>query len=206
MWQLITQPELLIIWLVAIVYAITVHEFSHAYAAYLQGDRTAASQGRLTFNPLAHLDPVGFIVLLLAGFGWGKPVPFNPYNLKYKKWGPVLVSLAGPASNILSFVIFGFVLKILAVNNILAPENLLINFLGILIYINFVLAVFNLLPLPPLDGSKLLYAVIPPARHDLIVRLEVYGPWMLLAFVIFGGSLFYALFQTLYSFALRIFG
>jgi Zn-dependent protease len=206
MWQLITQPELLIIWLVAIIYAITVHEFSHAYAAYLQGDRTAADQGRLTFNPLAHLDPVGFIVLLLAGFGWGKPVPFNPYNLKNKKWGPVLVSLAGPASNILSFVIFGFVLKILTVNNVLGPENLLINFLGVLIYINFVLAVFNLLPLPPLDGSKLLYAVIPPARQDLIVRLEVYGPWILLAFVIFGGSLFYSLFRTLYSFALRIFG
>ena len=206
MWQLLTQPQLLIVWLVAIVYAITVHEFSHAYSAYLQGDRTAADQGRLTFNPLKHLDPIGFMVLLLAGFGWGKPVPFNPYNLKNQKLGPVLVSLAGPASNLISFVIFGFLLKILLATGVIGSDNLLATFLLVLIEINFTLAIFNLLPIPPLDGSKLLYSIIPASRQDLVIKMEMYGPWILLAFVIFGGSLFYALFQALYNFAIRIFG
>lgn len=206
MWQLLSEPQLLIVWLVAIVYAITVHEFSHAYSAYLQGDHTAADQGRLTFNPLKHLDPIGFIVLLLAGFGWGKPVPFNPYNLKKQKLGPVLVSLAGPASNLLSFVIFGFVLKALLATGVITSDNLLATFLLVLIEINFTLAIFNLIPIPPLDGSKLLYSIIPPARQGIIVKMEMYGPWILLGFVIFGGSLFFALFQWLYNFAIRIFG
>jgi Zn-dependent protease len=206
MWQLITQPQLLVVWLVAIIYAITIHEFSHALAAYLQGDRTAADQGRLTFNPLKHLDPIGFMVLLLAGFGWGRPVPFNPYNLKNQKVGPAFVSLAGPASNLISFVVFGFVLKALLAIGVIGSNNLLATFLLVLIEINFILAIFNLLPIPPLDGSKLLYSVIPAARHNIIIKMEMYGPWILLAFVIFGGSLFYSLFQTLYNFAIKIFG
>ncbi len=206
MWQLLSQPQLLVVWLIGIVYAITVHEFSHAYAAYLLGDHTAKDQGRLTLNPIKHIDPVGFIVLLLAGFGWGRPVPFNPYNLKNAKWSPVLVSLAGPASNIISFLIFGFALKFFVIGGIVSPDNLLASFLTILVYINFILAIFNLLPLPPLDGSKLLYAIIPQRYQHIVVRLEMYGPWILLMLVIFGGSLFYYLFQTLYTVALRIFG
>jgi len=206
MWQLFSQPQLLIIWIVGIIYAITVHEFSHAYAAHLQGDGTARQQGRLTLNPLSHLDPIGFIVLLLAGFGWGKPVPFNPYNLKNRKWGPLLISLAGPASNIISFLIFGFLMKLLLMNGIIGSENLLATFLGYLIYINFILAVFNLLPIPPLDGSKILYTFIPQNYQHIIVPFERFGPFIILAFVFFGGSVFYYLFQTLFSFALRIFG
>ncbi len=206
MWQLLSDPILLVIWLIGIVYAITIHEFSHAWAAYLQGDNTARYQGRLTLNPISHIDPFGFIVLLLAGFGWGRPVPFNPYNLKNTKWGPVLVSLAGPASNIISFLIFGFLLKLLVGTNILSPENLLASFLTILLYINFILAVFNLLPIPPLDGSKVLYALIPTRFQHYIATFERYGPWLLILLVIFGGSIFFALFRTLYSLALRIFG
>jgi len=206
MWQLFSQPELLIIWLICIVYAITVHEFSHAYAAYKQGDMTARDQGRLNLNPLSHIDWVGFMVLLLAGFGWGKPVPFNPYNLRNQKYGPVIISLAGPLANIISFLVFGFALKILVLNNIISTDNLLAQLLLYLIYINFILAVFNLIPLPPLDGSKVLYSVIPQRYQHVIVSLERYGPFILLFLVIFGGSVFFALFQTLFNFALKIFG
>src|SRR3989344_9051947 len=95
---LFTQPSLFFLWLLAITYGITIHEFSHVLAARLQGDDTGERLGRLTLNPLAHLDPFGFILLLVVGFGWGKPAPYNPYNLKNQKWGEVLVALAGPAS------------------------------------------------------------------------------------------------------------
>ncbi|MFA5052270.1 MAG: site-2 protease family protein [Patescibacteria group bacterium] len=206
MLSLFSQPQLLIAWLVGIVYAITIHEFSHAYASYLEGDHTAADSGRLTLNPLKHLDPIGFIVLLIAGFGWGRPVPFNPYNLKHQKWGPVLLSLAGPASNVISFIVFGFLLKLLLVNSVIAPDNLLTSFLLIVVEINFVLAIFNLLPFPPLDGSKLLYAILPYRFQGGVRRLEVYGPWILLMFVVLGGSLFSALIGTLYNAAIKIFG
>ncbi len=206
MLSLLSQPQLLIAWLVGIVYAITIHEFSHAYAAYKEGDHTAADQGRLTLNPLKHLDPIGFIVLLLAGFGWGRPVPFNPYNLKHQKWGPVLISIAGPASNLISFIVFGFLLKFLVSSNLIGSDNLLTTFLLMMIEINFVLAIFNLLPFPPLDGSKLLYAVVPYRFQDAVRRLELYGPWILLIFVVLGGSLFSALIGTLYNLAVKIFG
>ena len=206
LFQLLSSPQLLIVWLLGIVYAITVHEFSHAYAAYLLGDNTAKSQGRLTLNPISHIDPIGFIVLLLAGFGWGRPVPFNPYNLRNPRWGPVIISLAGPATNIISFLVFGFLLKIILINNLVSGDNLLITFLTVLVYINFILAIFNFIPIPPLDGSKLLYAVIPQSHHHFLAPIERYGPWLLLFVVIFGGSIFFAMFQTLYAFALRIFG
>ncbi|MFH0804879.1 MAG: site-2 protease family protein [Patescibacteria group bacterium] len=203
---LLSQPQLLLIWLVGIVYAITVHEFSHALAATQLGDRTARDQGRLTLNPMKHLDMVGFIVLLLAGFGWGRPVPFNPYNLRNQRWGPVLISLAGPASNLLSFLVFGFALKLVLGNGILEPTNLLAQFMFLLLEINFVLAVFNLLPVPPLDGSKLLYALLPSRFQHVIEPLERYGSFVLLGLVILGGSLIGGMFNALYQFALRIFG
>lgn len=206
MWQLLSQPEMLVMWLLGIIYAITIHEFSHAFAAYKQGDNTAKDQGRLTLNPLVHLDLIGFIVLLLAGFGWGKPVPFNPYNLKSPKWGPVIVSLAGPASNILSFIVFGFLLKFLLASEIISPDNLLATFLTVMLYINFILAIFNLIPLPPLDGSKVLYAFVPAKYQPIIMKMEMYGPWLLLMLVVFGGSIFFYIFSNLYSLAFRIFG
>lgn len=203
---LLSQPQLLIAWLVGIVYAITIHEFSHAYVSYREGDHTAADLGRLTLNPLKHLDPIGFIVLLIAGFGWGRPVPFNPYNLRHQKWGPVFIALAGPASNLISFVVFGFLLKLLLMNNVIGTDNLLAAFLLVMVEINFILAIFNLLPFPPLDGSKLLYAVVPYRYQDSVRRLELYGPWILLIFVVFGGSLFSGLIGSLYNLAIRIFG
>ena len=198
---LFQNPQLFIIWILVIVYAISVHEFSHAFSAYVQGDSTAKYHGRLTLNPLKHLDIIGFLMLLIVGFGWGKPVPFNPFNLKNKRWGPALVSIAGPLSNIISLVIFGFLLKILLTNGILAVDNLLTIFLLFMIQINAILAIFNLIPIPPLDGSKILYSILPARFGNFKLMLERNGPFILLTLIILdsfsGLSIFGRLFLSL---------
>lgn len=207
---LFQQPLMFIVWALAIVYAITVHEFSHAYAAYILGDKTAASEGRLSFNPLAHLDVFGTIMLLIVGFGWGKPVPFNPYNLKNQRYGPAIISLAGPLSNIISFFIFGIILKILLLNHILGVDNLLTQFFVIVILINATLAIFNLLPIPPLDGSKLLYALLPVRYENLKFNIERYGPMVLITVValdiLFGISIFSGLINGILLLINKLFG
>ena len=187
----------------AIVYGITVHEFSHVLAAYLQGDDTGERLGRLTLNPLSHVDAFGFLMLLFVGFGWGKPAPYNPYNLKYHKWGEVLVALAGPASNLISVIIFGLLANLLV--NILGPVNLLIQFLSFLVLINIVLLVFNLIPIPPLDGSKFLFAVLPTKYNHLKMQLIQNGPWILLFLIIadnfLGINIFGRLFNVFFNLA-----
>jgi len=122
---LFSEPLLLFAWIAAMVIAITIHEFAHALASYSMGDPTAKDNGRLTLNPLKHLDLWGTIMLLVAGFGWGKPVPYNPYNLKNQRWGPALISLAGPGSNLALVIIFGLLLRFLVGFEILPPENML---------------------------------------------------------------------------------
>src|SRR3989338_6823830 len=107
------NPAVAIVWVLAIVIALTVHEFSHALAGKWRGDKTAEYEGRLTLNPMAHIDWIGFIPLLLLGFGWAKPVPFNPYNLRDPKWDSVLIALAGPASNFILALLSGFALRLL---------------------------------------------------------------------------------------------
>jgi Zn-dependent protease len=185
--QLFSEPALFIAWLVAIIIALSVHEFSHALAGYKLGDETAKNYGRLTLNPMAHLSGVGLFMLLIAGFGWGKPVPFNPLNLKNRRFGPALIALAGPISN-LAMAIFGsLILKILLVLNVfLAPEkNLLIIFLAVFILINLMLLVFNLLPIPPLDGSKILYSFLhAPKYQKFIYNYEKNGPLILIGLLI----------------------
>lgn len=178
--QLFTQPALFFVWLLAIVYALTVHEFSHAFAGDLQGDDTARNQGRLTLNPLAHIEWFGLVFLLLAGFGWGRPVPFNPLNLNNKRFGPFLVAFAGPLANLLSVVIFGFALKLLLSFTALPADNLLILFLFILVQLNLVLFLFNLIPLPPLDGSKIWSVLAPDFFYRIGPQLERIGPIILL--------------------------
>ena len=126
------QPILFLAWLLAIFYGITVHEFAHAWAASWQGDDTAKSLGRLTLNPLSHIDIFGLLMLVLAGFGWGKPVPVNKSNLKNGKVSDNLVSLAGIFTNLVSLVIFGIILKLLILYSSFGPNNLLINFLFML--------------------------------------------------------------------------
>lgn len=179
LWQ---EPQIFLLVLLSIILAITVHEFGHAFLAYVQGDRTALYEGRLTFNPLRHIDPIGFVLLLVAGFGWGKPVPFNPYNLRSQKFGPFLVGLAGPFFNILSVLVYGIILHFAK----LSTDNLLAIFLQFLITINLNLAIFNLIPLPPLDGSKILYTFLVGRYDNVILFLERNSLWILLGLLFLG--------------------
>lgn len=169
--------------------AISIHEFAHAFAANYLGDSTAKLQGRLTLNPLSHLDLWGTLLLLFVGFGWGKPVPFNPYNLKNQKFGPAIISIAGPVSNLILVIVFSLVLKYIYPLLGLGYENALFYFLYTLIMINAVLMVFNLLPIPPLDGSKLLFAILPESMDNVKIFLERYGFIILIALIFFSGNL-----------------
>ncbi len=123
-------------------------------------------------------------MLLFVGFGWGNPAPYNPHNLKYKKWGSVLVAIAGPLSNIISLFVFGFALKFLRLYTGFAPDNLLLQFLMFLALINLVLLVFNLIPIPPLDGSKVLFTVLPDRFNEFKYMLAKNGPMILIFLVI----------------------
>lgn len=176
---------LLLAWIAAIIIILTIHEFSHALAGTVLGDQTAKIMGRLTLNPLSHISWLGFFMLMLAGFGWGNPVPFNPYNLKYQRFGPAIVALAGPLANLIMAFISGFILRFLIVNQIIGIENLLAQFLNLLIVLNIVLMVFNLLPIPPLDGSKVLFSIIADRKYDnMRLMLEQRGPFILLLIII----------------------
>jgi len=181
---LFTNPLLFVVWIIAIVFALTIHEFFHALAGYLLGDKTAQRAGRLTINPIAHLDPVGFIMLMIVGIGWAKPVPFNPYNLKYQRWGPALVALAGPASNLASVFVLGLATHALFAAG-LGINNLFIVLLVFTIFINAILLFFNIIPVPPLDGSKLLYSYLSSPKYaGLKIRLETQGPYILLGILL----------------------
>ncbi len=147
-----------IYFIIALVVAITVHEFSHAWMANYLGDPTAKYQGRVTLNPLKHLDVFGTIMLFLVGLGWGKPVPVNPRNLKNLKRDSALVSLAGPLSNILVAIVVAFPYKYLVMNE--GAEWIVLT-LQAVFDLNLLLAIFNLLPLPPLDGSKIIGVFVP---------------------------------------------
>lgn len=189
----------------------TVHEFAHGFIARRLGDRTAERAGRLTLNPIAHLDPVGsvFLPLVLAFlggpiFGWAKPVPINPSNFRGDiSKGMVAVSLAGPGSNLLLAFAGAVALGVAAA--VIAPGSLLIPFLRTLILINLFLAFFNLLPIPPLDGSKVLGGLLP-GRQEWLYNLERYGFLLLLALLFFGGinALFVLFIQPVFGFLLNI--
>lgn len=193
--------------LLVLLFSAIIHEISHGFSAKLQGDNTAEAAGRLTLNPLPHLDPFGSIILPLllalpALFGaptiivgWAKPVPFNPNNLRNKKWGPALVALAGPAANIILAVFFGLLLRFF--NLSFLPS--LGFFIAIIVWINLLLAVFNLIPIPPLDGSKLLFSILPYSWHDLELQLERYGFFLILLFIFFGFGLILPLIFWLFS-------
>jgi len=194
----------------AIIFGITIHEFSHAFGATLLGDRTPKYDGRLTLNPLAHLDFLGFMVLLFAGFGWGKPVVYNPFNIRYRRWGPVIISLLGPLSNFIAMFIFGFTLKLLLAYTSLDTGNMLAIFLVALIQINLILGVFNLIPIPPLDGHHILYAFLPPSADSFKRSFERSGPLLLLGLIVldsfFGLSIFASVFQVASDLIFRVFG
>ena len=178
---LFTNPLVFFVWLIAIIVPIALHEFSHALAATLQGDPTPKSMGRLTLNPIAHIDPLGIILLLLAGFGWGKPTPYNPLYLKSQRWGPVIVAVAGPVSNLIMIVAFGLLLRAFA---FLGTTNLMVLLLVALVQINIVLMIFNLIPIPPLDGSKVVFGFLPRSTEQFQMNLERLGPMLLIGLII----------------------
>ncbi|MDI6709487.1 MAG: site-2 protease family protein [Bacillota bacterium] len=166
----------------AIMLALTVHEYAHGFVADRLGDHTARYAGRLTLNPVAHVDWLGLLLLFVAGFGWAKPVPVNPYNLRGNvKQGLLLVSLAGPAANLVLALAASVLLGL--IDYMQSGFGLLLLYQ--LIYINVVLAVFNLIPVPPLDGSKILAGLLP-GRQEWLVALEQYGVLVLLVLMVTG--------------------
>lgn len=181
----------------AVFIGFSFHEFAHAYVANLLGDNTAKLEGRMTLDPMAHIDPIGIIMLILFRFGWAKPVPINPYNFKNRKKGIILVSLAGPVMNffiafIALFIYMTIYYKLGFINKII--ENILVN----IYFINIGLGIFNLIPLPPLDGSKILVGFLPYKIEYNFFRYERYL-YILLILLIFTDSINYILNPMFYG-------
>ncbi|MFY9462378.1 MAG: site-2 protease family protein [Candidatus Sungiibacteriota bacterium] len=188
-----------IFYIAVILFSVVIHEVSHGLMAYALGDSTAKYAGRLTLNPIPHIDIFGSIILpfILAIpaffgaptiiFGWAKPVPYNPFNLRNQKWGPALVGGAGPGANILVAVIFGLLIRVLPYFSGLSPEFIQ-NFsatMAVIVFLNLGLAIFNLVPIPPLDGSKVLFSVLPYQWMHIRELLERNGFILLLVFIFF---------------------
>lgn len=191
----------LIFQLIILLFSVVVHEVSHGLAALKLGDDTAEKMGRLTLNPIKHLDPIGsvflplMLVLLHSGFifGWAKPVPYNPLNLKMPRRDSALLALAGPAANFSLALVFGLLMRIGAHFALWLP---FVSFLGIIVQVNLILGIFNLLPIPPLDGSKILFYFLPSPKLERF--LYQYSFIILLVFIMFGWSLIYPLFSILF--------
>ena len=221
-----------------LIMAVIIHEVSHGYVAYLLGDPTAKYSDRLNLNPLKHLDPVGslivplFLFLAKAPFliGWAKPVPYNPYNLKNQKWGPAIVAIAGPASNFLMAGVFGFLSFLIPLSpynktalamKILSGGGLsgggyfgsLFSIFLLVVLINLVLGVFNLIPIPPLDGSKIVFPLLPffVQRQisiwggELRIFFSQYGIFIFLFIVFFGGVVITPIFNVVFYIVLILF-
>lgn len=199
----------------AILFGLTFHEFWHAYTATRFGDDTPAKQGRLTLNPLAHIDLVGFLMLVYAGFGWAKPVQVSPQAFRNPKRDDILVSIAGPLSNLFTAIVFALFIKglFLFARPMLEIPSYGTYIFKILIYfvwINLVLFVFNLIPLPPLDGSHILFALLPEHFYHLKEKLSQFGGIALMAILFFEslsdldilpiGKITQVIFQTLMQF------
>ncbi len=186
------SPVIFIAGFVGFLLALTVHEYCHALTAYLLGDETAYRAGRLTLNPMAHLDPVGTVLIPLFGalsglpvFGWAKPVPFNPYNLRQSKRDAILIAAAGPVSNYLMAILALTVLRLLIGTAGLGLDNLLVLFMVSFAGVNIVLGTFNLIPVPPLDGSRFLQAVLDaPKYRRTLYWLETRGNMLLIGLLL----------------------
>ncbi len=168
----------------ALLIALTVHEYAHARAAVSLGDPTPRLLGRLTLNPVAHLDPIGLIMLWLFKFGWAKPVPINPSYFKNYRQDMLVVSLAGPVSNMLLALLTAFLIVIAAKMQLLSETWLKV--LSMTYSYNIILAIFNLVPIPPLDGSKVLASILPGTQGRMFEQMEQYGPFILMGLVYIG--------------------
>jgi len=200
------DPVIVIFSLIILLFSIIIHELAHGYVAHALGDPTAKYAGRLTLNPIPHLDPFGSIILpglmfLMQSpvmFGWAKPVPINPYNFKDQKWGSLKTAIAGPISNISVALVFGLLMRFL-------PEAFFISFPGFalmfsfIVRINLILAFFNLLPIPPLDGHWILFRFIPAQFDYIKAFLQQYGIFVLIFLIFFGGlGWLYGIVQAVY--------
>jgi Zn-dependent protease len=179
-----------IVGIIILIFSVIIHEVMHGVVANALGDPTAKYAGRLTLNPISHIDPVGSVIVPILSyvtggfiFGWAKPVPYNPYNLRDKEWGELWVALAGPASNIALALIFGLTVRFLPLSQSIAT----ILSLGTLI--NLGLAIFNLVPIPPLDGSKILFAFLPLHMMRIRYALEQWGFMLVVLFIVVFGKL-----------------
>ena len=180
--------------IIILIISIMAHEVAHGVTAYAFGDPTAKNQGRLTLNPLKHIDLFGSIILPLLLvwmsspflMGWAKPVPYNPYNLRNRRVGEFCVAIAGILTNFLIAIIFALIIKFTLVLNLSQPVILLKKYI---IYLNITLAVFNLIPIPPLDGSKILFTLVPYRYERQLMVLEKYGFYFLIILIVFFGGL-----------------
>jgi Zn-dependent protease len=167
----------------AILFGLTIHEFSHGYVAWRLGDPTAKMAGRLTLNPLKHLDPIGTIALFIFRFGWAKPVPIDPRNFRHPTRDMAISSLAGPAANLLTAAVTGLILRMLILFHVGGFIAILTSYF---VLFNLILCFFNLIPIPPLDGSRLLYHLLPPNLAAGYARLERYGFLILIGVILVG--------------------
>ena len=178
------DPSVQIILIPVIIFALSFHEFSHGWMAQRYGDPTAKLAGRLTLNPMAHLDIFGSLALYLMGFGWAKPVPVNPQYLANPKKDMMWIALAGPVSNLIVALISGILLSVLLRLGIIGTQSPLIMVLIMSLQINLVLAIFNFIPIPPLDGSRILEGLVPNKYHNELAKFEYYGPRVLMGLIL----------------------
>ncbi|KKR61038.1 MAG: Peptidase, M50 family [Candidatus Curtissbacteria bacterium GW2011_GWA1_40_47] len=182
-----TNPVIALAFIIGLVSAITIHEASHAFVAYRLGDPTAKLAGRLTLNPASHLDPIGTLALLLVGFGWGKPTPFDPFNLRNIKRDSALISVAGAVSNFLLAILLSIPYLVAYFTNTLSLTLVsAYQLISIIIWINVILGVFNLIPIHPLDGFKVLAGLLPRDWYHDFIGTERYGIFILLFLLITG--------------------
>ena len=194
------DPTQIIIFLVVLIMSVILHEVTHGYVAEMLGDPTAKLSGRLTLNPISHLDPVGsffvpFIMMITGGpiFGWAKPVPYNPYNLRGGKWGPAIVAIAGPLMNFSLAVFFSQILRY----GVFASAGVNSILLGAVL-INLSLFVVNMIPVPPIDGSKILFAIIPDRFYFVTETMEKYSLVFILVLILFLDSIIFPLVNLLF--------
>lgn len=196
----------MIFYFIIIIPSAIIHEYAHGWMAWMLGDPTAKYAGRLSLDPRVHIDKWGTILLpiflyFISGgsfvFAYAKPVPYNPYNLKNQRWGPALVGLAGPAANIATALVFSILVRVLGVGDTPFAFSL-VSFFVLIVYANIVLAIFNLMPIPPLDGSKILYAILPDSAYKAREFLERYSIFLLFFFIFFAFELIRPVIETVF--------